>query len=657
MEAGWNEYRKLSPEEKDERNYRTFTNILTEMKDLSTSMADVKRMLADLMSEREARKVLEVKVNSLADDIQANSDAITGIHDRFTEFEANAGEKPEVEVPTADVEEKVVPIDNAYMPGTLNMLRNIEARNAERNQNISWRREGNGPNMQQGPNMRQGPELKPDVPNSVGAASGRRTIYSDSWQQEDRVIKLWELAKVDADHTMFDQIWMWWPDKTEVSEEDFNTINFFEEGLGVQQVNWCKSLIYVPDRSMYVQHGDDNISRNSETCAKLDDQFRKHAPEFVTEDNVIFFEDYLERFWMATRRYHMTNHQLCKEILYEKCTGVRAACGYTLKPTDIENRRLTFKGFMCKMRDMFLPPDMKNVCKDAYLNVKQHENDKIDAFFDKILSFWRRAYPEPNNDAYMDFYSQVCNVILSPTLANQMRQFALDLERDGQVRNIPKFRVEILTRAQLIVKGLQHNQISGSMARGCASNQMVLARTMIGGTGSKDNPITIDQVSDDDSNDIYQLEIDLADEFDGPQELLAVIGAVQGNFVCFYCNRKGHLMRGCFDIRDKKLPNPNGKYFKRYGNKPFIPYKKKEEGKDFGSYKKKEEGKDFFPYKKKVDGKDNKKVIGEVKDELVKADFQDGFISDEPKRTEYDDELVAEVAEWNQAIIDEIQWY
>ena len=237
-----------------------------------------------------------------------------------------------------------------------------------------------------------------------------------------------------------------------------------------------------------------------------------------------------------------------------------------------------------------------------------------------------------------------------------MRQFALDLERDGQVRNITKFRVEILTRAQLIVKGLQHNQISGSMARGCASNQMVLARTMIGKTGSKDNPITIDQVSDDDSNEIYQLEIDLADEFDGPQELLAVIGAVQGNFVCFYCNRKGHLMRGCFDIRDKKLPNPSGKYFKRYGNKPFIPYKRKEDGKNFSSYKKREEGKDFFPYKK-VEGKESKKVVGEIKDESAKADLQEISYLEEPKRIEYDDELVAEVAEWNQALIDEIQWY
>ena len=34
-------------------------------------------------------------------------------------------------------------------------------------------------------------------------------------------------------------------------------------------------------------------------------------------------------------------------------------------------------------------------------------------------------------------------------------------------------------------------------------------------------------------------------------------------------------MRGCFDIQDKKLPNPKGKYYQRYGNKPFTPYKKK----------------------------------------------------------------------------------
>ena len=142
---------------------------------------------------------------------------------------------------------------------------------------------------------------------------------------------------------------------------------------------------------------------------------------------------------------------------------------------------------------------------------------------------------------------------------------------------INKFRTELIVKAQLIVIGLQHNQISGSMARGCTTNQMALAKTMIEGVGTKENPITIDQVSDEDSNlyEINQCDIELTDEFEGPTELIPLIGAVQGGFVCFYCKRKGHLMRGCFDIRDKKLPNSKGKYYQRYGNKPFTPYKKK----------------------------------------------------------------------------------
>jgi hypothetical protein len=408
---------------------------------------------------------------------------------------------------------------------------------------------------------------------------------------------------------------------------DFNTINFFEAGLSVMQVNWCKSLVYVPDRSMYAQQGDENVSRNNETCAKLDDNFRKHAPEFATDDNVIFFDEYLDRFWMAVRRYNMTNHQLCKEILYEKCVGVRDVCAYTLKPSDQENRILSFKGYLCKMRETFLPPDMKNVCKDAYLCVKQHDNDKIDAFFDKIVSFWKRAYPVPTEDMYMDFYSQVCNVLLSPVLATQMRQVSLDMERDGQVRMISRFRTELIVKAQLIIKGLQHNQISGQMARGCASNQMVLAKQIIGGSGTKNNPITIDQVSNDDvvCDDINQCDVDLSEEYDGPDEFLPIIGAVQGSWVCFYCNKRGHLMRGCFDIRDKKPPNPKGKYFQRYGNKPFIPYKKTEG--------KKEE-------------KEGKKLVGEIEEDIKDVSYLDGK-----------DDLMEEIDMWNKAIIDDILWY
>jgi len=486
-----NEYMKLSPDETKEWTFTTLGKMDQKINDMSES---IKRMENMMLADREKRADVETRVEELTANMNANSDVITALTNRLDDLESKVTEKE----PTVKAEN--VTVTNEYMPGVTNVLEYIDSRNRAKNEAEGRANVGD-----------EQDETKSGVVNG-----GMRSISGGSLQQEDKVIKLWEVARVNAKNTMFDMAWMWWPDINEVKAEEFNSINFFEESLGVQQVKWCKNLIYIPDRSSYMQLGDENISRNSETCAKLDDQFRKHAPEFLADENVIYFDEYLERFWMAARRYHMTNHQLCKEILYEKCTGVRAACGYTLKPTDMENRQLTFKGFLCKMRDLFLPPDMKNVCKDAYLSVKQHENDKIDAFFDKILSFWKRAYPGPTDDSYMDFYSQVCNVILSPTLANQMRQFAVELERDGQVRNMTKFRTELLQRAQLIVKGLKHNQISGSMARGCSTNQMVLARTMIGGAGSKENPINIDQVSDDDfgSSDIYQLEIDLADEFD-----------------------------------------------------------------------------------------------------------------------------------------------
>ena len=68
------------------------------------------------------------------------------------------------------------------------------------------------------------------------------------------------------------------------------------------------------------------------------------------------------------------------------------------------------------------------------------------------------------------------------------------------------------------------------MVRGCASNQMVLAKQMIGGSGTKNNPVTIDQVSNDDvvCDDINQCDVDLSEEYDGPDEFLPIIGTVQG---------------------------------------------------------------------------------------------------------------------------------
>jgi uncharacterized Zn-finger protein len=138
------------------------------------------------------------------------------------------------------------------------------------------------------------------------------------------------------------------------------------------------------------------------------------------------------------------------------------------------------------------------------------------------------------------------------------------------------------------------------MVRGCATNQMVLAKQMIGGSGTKNNPVTIDQVSNDDvvCNDINQCDVDLSEEYDGPDEFLPIIGAVQGSWVCFYCNKRVHLMRGCFDICDKKPPNPKGK-----------------------------------------------KLVGEIEEDIKDVSYLDGK-----------DDLIDEIDMWNKAIIDDILW-
>ena len=80
--------------------------------------------------------------------------------------------------------------------------------------------------------------------------NGSCEIHGGLLHQEDKVVKLWEVAKVNATDSIFDGIHMWWSTLTEVKAEEFNTINFFEDGLSTMQVGWCKTLIYVPDRSL-----------------------------------------------------------------------------------------------------------------------------------------------------------------------------------------------------------------------------------------------------------------------------------------------------------------------------------------------------------------------------------------------------------------------
>ncbi len=91
-------------------------------------------------------------------------------------------------------------------------------------------------------------------------------------------------------------------------------------------------------------------------------------------------------------------------------------------------------------------------------------------------------------------------------------------------------------------------------------------------------------------------------------------------------------MRNCFAAQSKKQPDPNGKYFKRYGNKSFVPYKSEPNG-----------------------TKGNvKKTVGEVETEEERKDvsYLDGV-----GMSSSEDEMIAEVEDWNNALIDEILWY
>jgi hypothetical protein len=157
-------------------------------------------------------------VEEVKADVQEVNKSLEGLIGRVDGLEKKSAEL-EVSVANmvadnADIKEENDSFNNlpeGFMPGTRLIADKIAQRNQAMNNSMSWHR-GRGRSTEEKPRM---------------VASGSRTIHGDSLQEEDKIIRLWEVARVDAKNTVFDGIFMWWPIEAEIKAEDFNTINFF----------------------------------------------------------------------------------------------------------------------------------------------------------------------------------------------------------------------------------------------------------------------------------------------------------------------------------------------------------------------------------------------------------------------------------------------
>ena len=238
------EWRKMSQEEKDVYMLSFWGTVKNEIHALGTRIDNVAAELGGRMAP------LETKIQELTDNVDTNSAAVTGLATRLDDLEDRLDK---VVVPSVDNDIKTenVTVVDEFMTGQQRILEKIAQQNSLNDQqnglnnSMPWQRTAGGSGGS------GGSEEKPKL-----FASGSRTIFGGMQDHEDKIIKLWELSKVDAVDNIYNGVLMWWPALSEVKAEDFNTLNFFEAGLSESQVSWCKSLVYVPDRSLYISQGE-----------------------------------------------------------------------------------------------------------------------------------------------------------------------------------------------------------------------------------------------------------------------------------------------------------------------------------------------------------------------------------------------------------------
>ena len=232
-------YKKLSPAEKEEYMLQLLASLQGDIHSNGDKLDNLTGRMAPL----------EAKVQELTDNVDTNVAAVTGLATRIDDLEDRLNKVVEPSVDN-DIKTENVTVVNEFMTGQQRILEKIAQQNSLNDQqnglnnSMPWQGTAGGSGGSGGP---EEPKL---------FASGSRPIFGGMQDNEDKIIKLWELSKVDAVDNIYNGVLMWWPALSEVKAEDFNTLNFFEAGLSESQVSWCKSLVYVPDRSLYVSQGE-----------------------------------------------------------------------------------------------------------------------------------------------------------------------------------------------------------------------------------------------------------------------------------------------------------------------------------------------------------------------------------------------------------------
>jgi hypothetical protein len=273
---------------------------------------------------------------------------------------------------------------------------------------------------------------------------------------------------------------------------------------------------------------DDGERHTAKELEKFVMEFRKQCPTF--ERGKDRWPDFASRFTSSKRLFRLNDAQ-AKEALWT--SAIRGAATRLLiagmRPDTAPYNTMTFDDYMAIMARKFSPASESLQMRNAYRTRVQSKDEDVQSYMDEKFEMYKLAYPEGERDL-TDFFAQTTKGIYNQSVRRKVWNADYDTFADYTERAVKAVQVEL----QMLECGDSDSTSKDGL--------MPVTRTGIPQARyRRDEPMEVDS--------LRQME-DYPEEYEEVEEDTECEGCAylqERGFSgpCYYCQKKGHLIRNC----------------------------------------------------------------------------------------------------------------
>ena len=250
---------------------------------------------------------------------------------------------------------------------------------------------------------------------------------------------------------------------------------------------------------------------------RMAQEFMKQSPTF--ERGKDRWQDFSRRFIISKNRFHVSD-EIAKEVLWNAIRGRSSRIVISsMAPTEGAYANVTFTNYMNEMAEKFTPASESLQMKTEYKSRVQVKSEDVQTYINEKYEMFKLAYPGGDQDL-SDFYVEVTKGIANKYVRNNLWSY--------QATSVADYG----TKAVFWVQVERQRIANGDSETGNLEGLVPVTRT--GNKGGKEEPMEIDTIrqEEDDEDDSEECECAALQE-----------QGFRGN--CYYCQRRGHLLRSC----------------------------------------------------------------------------------------------------------------